>query len=231
MQIMEISKLLCAIHQVMLLRQDPIHEFTLCTYEVGLFSKIVYPLCETDQIILHLSTNHIVKKLALVFDASRICSYNLPFSVFSLYHLAELYLSWCGFDHQLVFNGFGSFTILSLDFIRIFRKTLLHLLSNSPSLMSDGLFMLEEQVVGHEKSTMIELFECLPLIEHLAASGDNSGFKWFVQDLVPQELSISLIHLKYFRFEQMSFHDSYGLTFLVVSIKNSLNLEKNRVRD
>ncbi|KAJ0764562.1 hypothetical protein HanPI659440_Chr08g0293551 [Helianthus annuus] len=26
--------------------------------------------------------------------------------------------------------------------------------------------MLEELVVGHEKSTMIELFECLPLIEH-----------------------------------------------------------------
>lgn len=52
-------------------------------------------------------------------------------------------------------------------------------------------------------------------------------FKWFVPDLVPQKLYNSLIHLKFFRLEEMSFYnDGCGLTFLVVLIKNSPNLEE-----
>ncbi|KAJ0901358.1 putative F-box-like domain superfamily protein [Helianthus annuus] len=222
-QIMETSKLIRAIHQVMSLRHDPIHEFTL-SVDVDCFGKTGLPSCEVDQIICYLSKNHPVKKLRLDFDISGRCSYNLPFSVFSLHHLTELYLSWCGLDHQEAFNGFGSLIVLSLDFVWISRKTLLSLLSSCPSLKSFRLIMLEDQVVGHENSTMIELFQCLPLIEHLTIWSETIW--WFVPDLVPQELPTSLIHLKYFCMEQMSFHHGYALAFLAVLIKNSPNLEK-----
>ncbi|KAI7750561.1 hypothetical protein M8C21_016413 [Ambrosia artemisiifolia] len=217
-QILETRELFCAINQVMSLRQDPIHEFTLYIDDLELFEQPGYPSRELDQIIVHLSRNHIVKKFRLEFDPYSCCSYNYPLSIFSLHHLTELYLGLCGLDHQPTFNGFGSLTILSLDFVRISVKTLLHLLSNCPSLKSFSLLMLENQTLGHEKSTMIELFECLPVIEHLTIGGD-------INDII-RALPTSIIHLKYFRFEQMLFLDGYGLTFLAVLIKNSPNLEK-----
>ncbi|MFS7961018.1 putative leucine-rich repeat domain superfamily, F-box-like domain superfamily [Helianthus anomalus] len=106
-QIMETSKHIPALHKVMSLRQDPIHEFTF-SIDVDCFSKTGLPSCE----------------------------YNLPFSVFSLHHLTKLYLIWCGLDHQPAFNGFGILVVLSLDILWISRKTLLHLLSSCPSLKS-----------------------------------------------------------------------------------------------
>ncbi|KAI7750560.1 hypothetical protein M8C21_016412 [Ambrosia artemisiifolia] len=222
-QIMETSKLLCAIHQVMSLRQVPIHEFTLCL-GATIFSQSGYVSCELDQIILQLSRNHAVKKLTLEIQESCRFAYDLPLSFFSLDHLTELNLSWCSIDRQPIFNGFGSLTSLTLDCVMISIKTLLHLLSNCPALKSFSLVMIAYNFLGDEKSTMIELFECLPVIEHLTILNDI--IKWFVPDLVPQELPTPLIHLKYFCFNQMSFYDVYGLTFLAVLIKNSPNLEK-----
>ncbi|KAJ0718937.1 putative leucine-rich repeat domain superfamily, F-box-like domain superfamily [Helianthus annuus] len=223
-QIMETSKLIRAIHQVLSLRHDPVHEFSLYIDDVDRFGKTGFPSRELNQIIRHLSKNHPVKKLRLYFDASGDSFYNLPSSVFSLHHLTELYLGYCRLGHQSKFNGFRGLTSLSLDYVRISRKTLLHLLSTSPSLKRFTLLMLEQDILGREKSTMIELFERLPVIEHLTILGEISP--WFVPDLVPQELPTSLIHLKYFCFTQMSFHDGFGLTFLAVLIKNSPNLEK-----
>ncbi|KAJ0718938.1 putative leucine-rich repeat domain superfamily, F-box-like domain superfamily [Helianthus annuus] len=130
----ETSKLIHAIHQVMSLRQGPIQEFTLFIDDFDRFGKTGFPSCELDQIIRHLSKNHPVKKLRLDFDATGDDCYNLPISVFSLHHLTELYLCCCGFDHQPVFNEIHGLTSLCLDFIRISIKTLLHLLSTSPSL-------------------------------------------------------------------------------------------------
>ncbi|XP_076895551.1 F-box/FBD/LRR-repeat protein At1g13570-like [Bidens hawaiensis] len=222
-QMMETSKLLSAIHHVMSLRNDPIQEFTLRINDEIHFSKFGD---EVDQIILDLSRFHKVKNLTLQFDEYRDGSiFNLPFSVFSLHHLTELDLSWCGLDHQPTFDGFGSLTTLSLHCVNISRKTLLHLLSNCPSLKSFSLLMIEEGIIGPERSTMIELFECLPRIEHLTVRSDIT--QWFVPDLVPHELPISLIHLKHFSLEEMSFYnDGYGLTFLAILIKNSPNLEE-----
>ncbi|KAI7755612.1 hypothetical protein M8C21_016685, partial [Ambrosia artemisiifolia] len=198
--------------------EDPIHEFTLYIQEIDDSSKV-----GLDKTILHLSRNHTVKKFKLEFEADS-SPYDLPSSIFSLHHLTELYLGWCRLDHQPTFDGFGSLTVLTLDFVMISRNTLLHLLYNCPSLKSFTLLMLEEQILGDEQSDMIELFECLPLIERLTVWSEISS--WFVPDLVPQELPTSLIHLKYFRFTQMSFHDGYRLTFLAVLIKSSPKLEK-----
>ncbi|XP_076895545.1 F-box/FBD/LRR-repeat protein At1g13570-like isoform X1 [Bidens hawaiensis] len=215
-QMMETSKLFCAIHQIMLLRQDHIHEFTLTIYVTDDYSKFGYPYYEVDQVMLHLSRDHNVNRLTLRFDEPwKSSSYKLPVSFFSLHHLTDLDLSWCDIDHQPTFNGFGSLTSLSLECVGISMQTLLHLLSNSPSLKSFSLLMLAKNIIGPEKSTMIELFKCLPVIEHLAIRSN----------IIP-ELPTSLIHLKSFCFEQITFLDDYGLTFLAVLIKNSPNLEK-----
>ncbi|MFS8031596.1 putative FBD domain, leucine-rich repeat domain superfamily, F-box-like domain superfamily [Helianthus anomalus] len=101
-------KLFYAIHQVLLLHQGPIHEFTLDADD---------NFFEIDQIILHLSRNHTLKKLTLGFCETGV--YKLPSSVFSLHHLMDLDLEWCDIDHKQIFNGsFGSLTSLSLREIR-----------------------------------------------------------------------------------------------------------------
>ncbi|KAJ0643528.1 putative FBD domain-containing protein [Helianthus annuus] len=51
-------------------------------------------------------------------------------------------------------------------------------------------------------------------------------FKWLILDAVPQELPTSLIHLKELCFEEICFLQGYGLTFLLILVKCSPNLEK-----
>ncbi|MFS8031612.1 hypothetical protein Hanom_Chr17g01547871 [Helianthus anomalus] len=74
----------------------------------------------------------------------------------------------------------------------------------------------------------MELFKSLPVIEHLTTWGYITPS--FIVDSVPQKLPTSLIHLKYFCFEQMGIvnRDGYtfGLTFLLVLLECSPNLER-----
>ncbi|XP_076938782.1 F-box/FBD/LRR-repeat protein At1g13570-like [Bidens hawaiensis] len=116
-------------------------------------------------------------------------------------------------------------TTLSLNHVWMSKNTLLHLLSNCPSLKSVLLQLIftHESIVD-DKSTMVELFKCLPVIEHLTLW--SGTIRWFVPDFVPKELPTSLIHLKLFRLEEISFISGYEQTFLTVLIKNSPNLKK-----
>ncbi|KAK9052108.1 hypothetical protein SSX86_028736 [Deinandra increscens subsp. villosa] len=209
------------IHQILLLRQGPIHEFTL-VLNAG-------DAClEIDQIILHLSRNHTVKIMELNF-MNESCSYGIPFSIFSFHHLTDLQLDYCDFNHKPIFNGFGSLTRLSLKYVTISRESLLHLLSNCPSLKTLYLRQLDEHYHGHEHPNIMELFKCLPGIEHLTTYGSIVPF--FVQASVLDELTAaSLFHLKDFCMELMNFDDVYGLTFLAVLMKCSPNLEKIRLK-
>ncbi|KAF5754771.1 putative F-box-like domain superfamily protein [Helianthus annuus] len=212
-------KLFCAIHQVLLLRQAPILDFTLRISADDTYFEI-------DQIILHLSRNHTIMKLRL--DFLGLSSYRLPLSFFSLRHLTDLYLEYCDIGHEPTFNGFGNLTSLSLSKLSISRKSLLHLLSNCPSLKSFSLFIDDEEFYGHERPNIMELFKSLPVIEHLTTWGYVAPS--FLVDSVPQELPTSLIHLKYFCLEKMGIVNrdgySFGLTFLVVLLKCSPNLER-----
>ncbi|KAJ0744979.1 putative F-box domain-containing protein [Helianthus annuus] len=73
----ERCKLFNAIHQVLLMRQGPIHEFS--------FNLIANCYCfELDPIIFHLSRNHAVKKLKLEFN-HHMFSYKLPLCAFSMH--------------------------------------------------------------------------------------------------------------------------------------------------
>ncbi|KAJ0667129.1 putative FBD domain, leucine-rich repeat domain superfamily [Helianthus annuus] len=185
-------KLFYTIHQVLLLHQGPIHDFTL--------SMDAHHTCfEIDQIILHLSRNHAVKKLTFDF-----CYYDM---------------------YKPIFNGFVNLTNLSFTCGKISRKALLHLLSNCPSLKSLSLFILENDFIGSEYPSIMELFKCLPVIEDLTTTWVDT-IAPLVKASVPQELPTSLIHLKYCSIEEILFNDGYGLTFVAVLIKCSPNLEK-----
>uniref|UniRef100_A0A251VP74 Putative F-box domain, FBD domain, Leucine-rich repeat domain, L domain-like protein n=1 Tax=Helianthus annuus TaxID=4232 RepID=A0A251VP74_HELAN len=149
------------LHQILLLRQGPIHELTL-----DMEHYWEHYICfEFDQVTLLLSGNHTVKKLTLSGVRSQDICYKLPVSVFSLHHLTDLYL--CEFDlldYPPTFDGFGSLESLYLNDVEIYTKNLLHLLSNCSSLKSLDIGGLDEEC------SINELFKCLPLIEHLTIS-------------------------------------------------------------
>ncbi|KAK1422288.1 hypothetical protein QVD17_25290 [Tagetes erecta] len=84
--------------------------------------------------------------------------------------------------------------------------------------------LIGESHLRRKDCTVIDLFKCLPMIEHLTICYDV--LKWLVLDSVRQELPALLFHLKYFCFNEMSFADGHGLAFLLVLIKCSPNLEK-----
>ncbi|XP_076910039.1 F-box/FBD/LRR-repeat protein At1g13570-like [Bidens hawaiensis] len=112
-----------ALEPILLQRQG--HEFIL---------SVLGDTClELDRIILHLSRNHPIKKLTLDFSNADL--YRLPLSLFSLHHITELNLDSCDLVHQPPFNnGFRSLTSLSLNEVMMSKESLLHLLSNCPSL-------------------------------------------------------------------------------------------------
>ncbi|XP_022039205.1 F-box/FBD/LRR-repeat protein At1g13570 isoform X1 [Helianthus annuus] len=207
-----------AIHQVLLQRQGPILEFTLT------MSTLQTPF-EIDQVILHLSRNHTVKKLTLDFYDPY--SYYLLLPVLPWRHLTDLNIISCVVNHKPIFNGFGSLTSLSLNYVTISRGTLMHLLYNCPSLKSLCLSMQRiyaDHLPGDENPSIMELFKCLPVVEDLTTWGDFTLL--LVQASVPEELPTSLIHLKYCTIDKMCFFDGYGLPFLLVLIKCSPNLTK-----
>ncbi|KAJ0639587.1 putative leucine-rich repeat domain superfamily, F-box-like domain superfamily [Helianthus annuus] len=169
---------------ILLLRQGPIHELS--------FLIPVEDCLGLDPIMLHLSRNHPVKKLTLS-NWDCYSSYKLPTSLFSFHHLTDLDINCLDIncldlDHPQIFNGFGSLKTLCLRFVGISSKTLLCLLSNCPSLKTLTLVSFHSnihphvvgfrnlfeycnvmQLVGYadDKCTVNELFECLPMIEHL----------------------------------------------------------------
>ncbi|XP_076902576.1 F-box/FBD/LRR-repeat protein At1g13570-like [Bidens hawaiensis] len=202
------------LQQILLHHQGPIRNLAL---------ELPEDHClELDQIILSLLTNHAIKKLTLVGTDGVDCWYKVPVSIFSLRRLTDLAIVYCELDHTPIHSVFCSLQKLNLWYVGISTKTLLHILSNSPSLKSFDLLIGDDEL--DNKCTIDELFERLPVIEHLTTWHNVST--WLVLDSVPQELPASLIHLKRFHFQEMFFGSGSGLTFLLVLIKCSPNLEE-----
>ncbi|KAK9078397.1 hypothetical protein SSX86_002454 [Deinandra increscens subsp. villosa] len=208
-------KLFYAIHQVLLLRQGPIHEFTLAV-------EANRECFELDQIILHLSRNHALKKLTLELEDHNF--YKLPLCAFSLHQLTDLDLSCVDLDRQPIFSGFANLRSLRLFQVDISADTLLYLLSNCPSLKSFTLLVENGGRNDDENCTVHKLFECLPVIEHLNIYMFIL-ILMLVVDSVVKEFPTSLIHLKHVCLQEMRLANN-ELRFLCVLIKSSLNLEK-----
>ncbi|KAI7726256.1 hypothetical protein M8C21_008600, partial [Ambrosia artemisiifolia] len=207
------GKLFDAIYQVLSMHEDPIHEFTLSMVTDG--SSV-----EIDRVIFLLSQKNTVRKLKLEF----ISGYKLSLNIFSSHRLIDLHLIGCDLDHEPMFNGFGDLVSLYLQEVMVSRKALLHLLSNCPLLRSVSLHIDHLAFEDGDGSTVINLFECLTMVENLSI-----GFgiiECFAHGGFPQELPIALVHLKYLCIKDICFIHNYGLPALVLLIKSSPNLEK-----
>ncbi|KAI3688366.1 hypothetical protein L1987_82078 [Smallanthus sonchifolius] len=206
-------KLFYAIYQVLLMHEGPIHEFTLSMEADG-------SCVEIDHIILHLSKKNTVKILKLDFNGR----YKLPLSFFSLHQLTDLYLNDCALELQPLFNGFGSLTTLYVQFLWTCEKALLRLLSSCPLLKRLTINSDAATITGIDDFTIVDLFECLPVIEYLSV--------WFYivlcfgTDRLPKELPTALIHLKCLCIEYICFRHKYGLPFLFFLLEAPPNLEK-----
>nr|XP_043613823.1 F-box/FBD/LRR-repeat protein At1g13570-like [Erigeron canadensis] len=209
-------KFFYAIYQVLLVHEGPIREFTL--------SMIPDNSCvEIDHILRHLSRKNTVKKLKL--DLS--FGYKLPSYLFSLSHLTDLHLASCDIDRELTFCGLGNLTSLYVFEVKTSTKTILHLLSNSPLLKTVDLGIAGGTIDCTDNSTIVDLFKLLPVVENLSIW--CSVVELFIQDMIPwipQELPISLVHLKYLFIDCISFIQRYGLPFLALCVRSSPNLEK-----
>ncbi|MFS8006057.1 putative leucine-rich repeat domain superfamily, F-box-like domain superfamily [Helianthus anomalus] len=206
-----------AIYQVLLMHEGPIHEFTL---SMGVDTSCV----EIDQILRHLSKKNTLKMLKLSFCAGGDVGYKLPISLFSLHQLTSLYLSGCALYQQRSFNEFGYLTTLHLEGVWMYEKMLLRLLSSCPFLKSLTLDNGSTFIYDDGHTTIVDLFECLPVIEYLYVVFS------FVEDFLrwrhPKELPTALVHLKYLCIHDLSFSHIYGLPFLALLIRSSPNLEK-----
>ncbi|XP_071734609.1 F-box/FBD/LRR-repeat protein At1g13570-like isoform X2 [Rutidosis leptorrhynchoides] len=204
-----------AIKQTLLLHQGPLLEFSLTT-NAG-------KLCvDLDQILSNLSRRNTVKSFFLLLD--RDSEYRLPSSIFSMYQLTYLCLRNGYINHQPTFKGFGNLTSLELQHVKISTKTLVHLVSNCPILKSLWLYTSEDNVLGDGKFPITCLIELLPLIECLII--DPCILHYFFLDWFPQELSISLVHLKDVHIKGIRLLESDGLRLLFFLIQCSPNLEK-----
>ncbi|GKC97409.1 hypothetical protein Tco_1167684 [Tanacetum coccineum] len=97
-------------------------------------------------------------------------------------------------------------------------------LTNGLGMILEFILINFHNTLFDDTTTLIELFECLLLVEHLTIS--SRAIQWFVKDGVPQKLLTSLVNLKEFSYEDMWFIDSYDLPFLVTLMRSSPMLEK-----
>ncbi|GJY42887.1 F-box/FBD/LRR-repeat protein [Tanacetum coccineum] len=208
-------KMFYVIYQVLLSHQGPIHEF-------GLYLNGDVTYVEIDQIISHLVRQNTLKKFTL--DLSTSWRYKLPLSIFSLHQLMDLSLVNCNIYLPPTKYQFRSHESLSLINVKTSTKTLLHLISCCPLLKSFSLLINFPNTLFDDTTTLIELFDCLLLVEHLIIS--SGAIQWFVKDGVPQKLPMSLVNLKCLCSEDMWFIDMCDLPFLVRLMRSSPNLEK-----
>ncbi|KAI7726296.1 hypothetical protein M8C21_014352, partial [Ambrosia artemisiifolia] len=124
--------------------------------------------CEIDQIILHLSRSDTLKKLILCIGSGD--DHKLLPAFFNLQQLMVLKLQNCVFQPPVTFKGFSRLVSLSFNNVSITEEVFLQFISNCPELKNFTLIGDEKHLMGCWNSGFVELFECLPLVEHLCMS-------------------------------------------------------------
>nr|GEV73923.1 hypothetical protein [Tanacetum cinerariifolium] len=155
-----------------------------------------------DDVLDYLSQK-IIKKLKLEFLDNCI----LPSSLFSLTHLTGLCLISCALDR----DSLGRLKTLHLEDLTATIENLVYFLSKCPSLKTVTV-MQNQYTTGSiydtNTSTIIDMFECLPMIENLAI---NSKIIECFPSIhgCPLKLPTGLVHLKYIYIEDMYFDYDY----------------------
>ncbi|KAI3731644.1 hypothetical protein L1987_62833 [Smallanthus sonchifolius] len=179
-------KLLLDIYSVLLLHRCPVLEFSLCISELE-------SCCEIDQIILHLSRNTALDKFTLCMGLGN--NHKLPSSFFSFQNLTHLELQKCVIHPLASFYGFGRLTSLCFYDVIITKSTLLRFLSCCPKIKNFTL--IEDELCFTESvcSDFVDLFQYLPLIEHLQMN--LCPVKLFALGVIPQKFSSAIVHLNF----------------------------------
>lgn len=208
-------KLLHIVYPILLLHHRPILEFSLSISQLS-------SCCEIDQIILHLSGNPTMKSFTLCIGSGD--DHKLLSSFFMLQQLTHLTLQNCAFQPPSKFYGFGMLTSLCFHNVSITVKVLLRFIFNCPLLKSFTLIEDEQHAIGSWNSDFVELFECLPLIEHLHMS--SHPVKCFATGVMPQKLPSALVHLRVLVLSGLCFAKEVELRSALLLITSSPNIEK-----
>ncbi|XP_071720734.1 F-box/FBD/LRR-repeat protein At1g13570-like [Rutidosis leptorrhynchoides] len=222
----DLLQVFCVIHQVLLMHQGSIFEFSLSMYADNTYADI-------DQIITYLSRKNTVEKLKLelnldIDDGEE--RYKLPLSFFSFLHLTHLHLEHCNLDHQQpTLNGFGQqLTSLFLNNVDISEKLILHVVSKSPLLKRFGLVINHteyELSYIYSLAFICELFGNMPSVEHLFLDIEDLHILDASNSCLPK-LPTPLVHLKY-----AYFVGGCDLPFPVSLLRSSPNLEKLKLQE
>ncbi|GJX13990.1 F-box/FBD/LRR-repeat protein-like protein [Tanacetum coccineum] len=219
---MEKYKLVNAVFHVLLLHKGPILELDLRVGELDMVS-------EFHQIILHLSRSNHVQMLT--FEILTDHYWKLPSVFFTLQGLECLAILNCVFEPPLMFNGFNRLSQVLFSHVEISPKSLLHFLSSCPLLevvtlgVSEavGLGASETDFKGGNEFTLVDLFECLPLLECIEMTEDY--MKYFCAGGPPQKLPTSLVRLKYLFLDGYCFTEKCAFSSALCIIRSSPNLE------
>ncbi|MFS7899500.1 putative F-box domain, leucine-rich repeat domain superfamily, F-box-like domain superfamily [Helianthus anomalus] len=208
-------KVVHAIYTVLLLHRGPVLEFSLCVSQLP-------SCCEIDQIILHLANNTTVEKFNLVIGLG-LSAYKLPSSFFSLKRLTHINLKNCVVQLQSTSFRFERLTSLCFRNVSITNKMLICFISCCPILKSLTLVRSNNVPIGEEKhfvgsdqySALVQLFQLLPLIEHLE------------MNCCPvKSLPNKLVHLRALVLNGLSFGKEDELRFVLLLVTSSPNLKK-----
>ncbi|XP_071695470.1 F-box/FBD/LRR-repeat protein At1g13570-like [Rutidosis leptorrhynchoides] len=220
------SKIINAIHQVLLMHDGVISEFTL---SMNLDNKHD----EIDKIITYLSRKNTIKKLTLQMNGDFYCDknspYKLPSSVFAFHLLTDLYLQQCNHYNLPRVSGFSCLTSLFLKDVRTDAEMVLHIVSKCPLLKSFSLLQVQSHWnVTFTLAFLCKLFGCLPVIEHLNIAIRPHSFS--KSKFALPGLPTPMVHLKYAHLHGSCFIGKYGLSFAVNFIRSSINLEKLKLQ-
>ncbi|KAI7740077.1 hypothetical protein M8C21_011415 [Ambrosia artemisiifolia] len=204
------------VYPILLLHRGPILQFILYLYGVN-------SCCEIDQIILHLSRNAALKDFRLW-----ICSgdeHKLLPAFFKLQELMVLELRNCAFQPPVTFKGFSMLVKLYFYEVSIAAKDFLRIISNCPLLKDFTLIADEKHLLGLWSFNFIELFERLPLLEHLCMS--SYPIQCFAKGVIRQKLPISLGRLKSLEFYGfgLCFGREVDLLSVLLLVTSSPNIE------
>ncbi|KAL7605149.1 hypothetical protein Lser_V15G15185 [Lactuca serriola] len=208
-------KLLHIVCPILLLHHRPILEFSLSASQLS-------SCCEIDQIILHLSRNPTLKSFTLCIGSGK--DHKLLSSFFMLQQLTHLNLQNCKFQPPSKFYGFGMLTSLYFHNVGVTVKVLLRFIFNCPLLKSFTLIEDEKHAIGSWNSDFVELFECLPLIEHLHMS--SYPVKCFATGAMQQKLPSAPVHLRVLVLSGLRFGIEVELRSALFFITSSPNIQK-----
>uniref|UniRef100_A0A251S347 Putative F-box domain, Leucine-rich repeat domain, L domain-like protein n=1 Tax=Helianthus annuus TaxID=4232 RepID=A0A251S347_HELAN len=152
-------KLISAIFHVLLLHKGPEILKFHCSF-VNLHME-----SEFAQIISYLARENTVKQL-FIFSDNR--SFKLPVSFFALQGLEVVHLEKCTLEPPLTFNGVSSLTSMTFQNVEVSAQMLQCFISKCPLLQYFVLIELEkgiESVPGGSNFSLVDLLQCVPLLE------------------------------------------------------------------